>query len=84
MEVNQQQITWMRQVRSAWRQVHEKKQARHITRHCPWSWKLFRGWFEVQHSRGVALKIHHLNQGDWQELMRACRRGMMLPDTAPF
>ncbi len=79
------QAEWMVETRQAWRQAHEKKQGKgHITKHCPWTWKQFRAFFRIQLEQGVNLNIHHLQTGEWPELLQACKRGMMLPHKAPF
>ena len=76
---------WAQRTRQAWRQVHEKRQAKHITRHCPWTWNDFRQWFKAHYAYGIRiLKIHEVEGGSWEELLRACRRGMILPNKAPF
>lgn len=74
------QIEWMQQTRNAWRQANEKSRNKgHLTRHCPWTWQQFRDWFKAHYELGVYLGIHLNNKGDWPELLRSCRRGMMLP-----
>jgi hypothetical protein len=85
MDITNQQLEWNYKVRNAWRQVHEKVQNHgHLTKHCPWTWNEFRDWFKDTYEQGVNLKIHELNQGHWPEVLKSCRRGMMLPIKAPF
>ncbi len=75
------ELEWMQKTRQAWRQVHEKRQNNgHITIHCPYTWQQFRNWFREHYELGVSLGIHLKTNGDWPELLRACRRGMMLPN----
>lgn len=76
---------WAKQCRQAWRQVHQKQDNRgHLTRGCPWTWQEFRLWFRGHLEVGVALDVHHLNGGEWKELLQSCKRGMLLPRKAPF
>ena len=77
---------WARETRQAWRQVHAKRQARgHCTKKVPWTWAEFRKWFKAHLEKGVQLGLNErLSQRDWDELRKACLRGMMLPSKAPF
>lgn len=77
---------WAQQTRHAWRQVHLKCHNKgHCTRTIPWTWRQFREWFEQHLEEGVTLGLcHELSHGEWDELRKACLRGMMLPRKAPF
>lgn len=78
--------TWANQTRQAWRQVHLKRQAKgHCTKIVPWTWAQLREWFKLHLEQGVKLGLcEKLPMGEWDELRKACLRGMMLPNKAPF
>jgi len=70
---------WAGQVRQAWRQAKEKSRNHgRCTKHCPWTYRDFRAFFQSKLEEGVKLGVLELHTGDWQELLRSCKRGACL------